>query len=102
MAWSKQSRHERGYGSQWDKTRAIIIKRDMGLCQPCKRKGRVTPFDAVDHIKPKAQGGTDDYDNLQCICEPCHKAKTDQEAADAQGRTIKPRLSFTPDGKPVW
>ena len=102
MAWSKQSRHERGYGAQWDKIRPIIIARDFGLCQPCKRKGRVTPFSAVDHIKPKASGGTDDHDNLECVCTPCHEAKSLAEAAQAQGRTIKPKMTFTPDGKPVW
>jgi 5-methylcytosine-specific restriction protein A len=96
------SRHERGYGSAWVKTRAIIIARDMGLCQPCWRKGRPTPFTEVDHIIPKSQGGTDDHDNLECICPDCHSSKTQQEAAQAQGKTIKPRTTFTPDGRVNW
>jgi 5-methylcytosine-specific restriction protein A len=33
----------------------------------------------VDHIKPKANGGTDDETNLQSICEACHKEKTRKE-----------------------
>lgn len=96
------SRHDRGYGAEWVKTRQHIIARDNGLCQPCLRNGRPTPFHAVDHIKPKAEGGTDDHDNLECICRPCHDAKTMAEAARAQGHTIKPRLTFTPDGQPIW
>jgi 5-methylcytosine-specific restriction enzyme A len=101
MAWGKQSRHERGYGTAWDKVRAHIIARDMGLCQPCKAQGRVTPIFAVDHIKPKAIGGTDDPDNLQGICRPCHAAKTEREAAEALGHTIKPKAQTGLDGWPV-
>lgn len=33
----------------------------------------------VDHIVPKAQGGTDDDGNLQAINVLCHKAKTLRE-----------------------
>ena len=79
------SRHERGYGSKWEKLRAFILKRDNGLCQECLRQGKVTavghkPFTAFcDHIVPKAEGGTDDESNLQTLCRPCHTAKTDLE-----------------------
>jgi len=93
------TRHERGYGSAWDKLRKEIIARDMGLCQPCLKAGNVTPFQAVDHIKPKSSGGTDDQDNLQCICNDCHDAKTTAEGALAQGRT--PRRAIGADGWPV-
>lgn len=78
------------------------MARDMGLCQPCLRDGRPTPAVAVDHIKPKASGGTDETSNLECICGPCHDAKTAKESAIAQGRTPKQRISFTPDGLPIW
>lgn len=94
------TRHERGYGSAWDKLRLVILSRDCYLCQPCKHNGRVTPATAVDHIKPKSQGGTDDDDNLQAICGDCHAVKTAAEAAQAQGR--KPMLGFDGDGCPVW
>ncbi|WP_247360100.1 HNH endonuclease signature motif containing protein [Ralstonia pseudosolanacearum] len=33
----------------------------------------------VDHIVPKARGGTDDDDNLQAINVECHRAKTVRE-----------------------
>jgi 5-methylcytosine-specific restriction protein A len=36
----------------------------------------------VDHIKAKAVGGTDEDNNLQPLCGPCHKAKTAREAND--------------------
>ncbi|MFA9231850.1 MAG: HNH endonuclease [Microgenomates group bacterium] len=91
----KGTRHERGYGSQWVKARKLIIARDGGLCQPCLRKGRPTPFDEVDHIVPKAHGGTDHHDNLQCICETCHRDKT---LAD-EGKRAKTMIGV--DGWPI-
>jgi 5-methylcytosine-specific restriction protein A len=35
----------------------------------------------VDHIKPLAEGGTDDRANKQGICKPCHRKKTAGESA---------------------
>lgn len=90
---------ERGYDHAWVKRRNRIKVRDNGLCQPCKRKGRVTLMADVDHIKPKAQGGTDDESNLQCICIACHSTKTARESAEAQGRTIRHQTGL--DGWPV-
>lgn len=107
MAWSKESRHARGYGSAWTKLRETIIRRDFGLCQACKREGRLNPYRkgegfAVDHIIPKAQGGTDDPANLETLCKQHHDSKTEREAAEAQGRTVKRRLAFDASGFPVW
>lgn len=76
---SRGSRHERGYGTAWNKIRVVILKRDSGLCQPCLAAGRVTVATQVDHIIPRAQGGTDTEDNLRSICKACHQAKTDRE-----------------------
>jgi 5-methylcytosine-specific restriction protein A len=55
------------------------------LCQQCKREGRLTPVGGtpysayVDHIIPKAEGGTDAESNLETLCRSCHTKKTDQE-----------------------
>lgn len=95
MTWSRKSRHERGYGTAWDKLRKAILARDTHLCQPCKAKGRATAAQAVDHIKPKANGGTDDPSNLQAICNECHDAKTAKDT----GRRLKPTIGE--DGWPV-
>lgn len=51
-----QSRHQRGYGSEWDVRRARILKRDKHLCQQCMRIGRASAAKTVDHIKAKAHG----------------------------------------------
>lgn len=101
MPWGTKSRHERGYGSAWIKLREHIMRRDTYLCQPCKANNKLTQAREVDHITPKAKGGTDDPDNLQAICIPCHKAKTEAEALEGQGRTGK-RTRYDEAGWPVW
>ena len=95
MAWSRTSRHQRGYGTDWTKLRKRILARDKHLCQRCKAKGRVTPANHVDHIKPKADGGTDAEGNLQSLCRPCHEEKTIEDA----GGRVRPAIGA--DGWPV-
>lgn len=88
---SRGSSTERGYGAAWRRARERVLSRDGGLCQPCLRGGFTKTATEVDHIVNKAEGGTDDDNNLQAICEPCHKAKTAQEAARARsGRGSAP------------
>lgn len=94
MAWSKLSRHKRGYGASWDRLRKIILAREP-LCRTCKAQGRVTVANHVDHIKPKAQGGTDAEANLQPLCKACHDDKTTRE----NGGTV--RQAIGADGWPV-
>lgn len=96
--WHRASRHERGYGTAWDKLRLVILRRDAYLCQPCLAQGRPTPATEVDHVTPKAKGGTDDEDNLQAICSECHREKSTREAAEAQGRR---KVQIGLDGWPV-
>ena len=102
MAWSKLSRHERGYGTAWDRLRDTILKRDGYLCQMCKVAKRVTSANHVDHIKPKADGGTDDPDNLQALCKACHADKTAGEGAIGRGGKARQRIRFTDDGNVIW
>lgn len=79
------SSSERGYGATWRKLRDHVMRRDCGLCQPCKEAGRVTAATHVDHIVPKCEGGGDDESNLRAICSACHKTKTASEAQRAKG-----------------
>lgn len=76
----KGNRHERGYGSKWDKLRKSVLLRDQHLCQHCLQLGIYTKATDVDHINPKSLGGTDDFDNLQSLCKKCHRAKSLEEA----------------------
>lgn len=79
------SSQERGYGRQWVHARNRVMLRDCGICQPCKADGIVHMGTEVDHIVPKAEGGTDDDANLQTICKARHRAKTQAEAARGRG-----------------
>ena len=72
-------------GRPWRRIRERILQRDKGLCQPCLKQGFYTPANEVDHIVNIASGGTDSDDNLQAICGPCHKLKTQQEARRGRG-----------------
>ena len=88
MAWSRESRHKRGYDYRWVKLRERILKRDLHLCQSCKGAGRVTPATEVHHVKAKAHGGTDDPGNLVSICHPCHLAATRQQTGRREARRV--------------
>lgn len=99
---NRGTRHERGYGAAWVRTRRRILDRDLHLCQPCLRRGVAAEATEVDHVKPKSKGGTDALENLSAICKNCHAEKTAKEAAEAQGRTLKKRLKFDSQGFPIW
>ena len=100
MAWSKVSRHARGYGTAWTKLRQSVMAAEP-LCRECKVKGKVTAATELDHIVPKAKGGTDDRSNVQPLCAEHHRAKSLRESAEAQGRTYRDRPRIGADGWPV-
>lgn len=85
--WSPLSRHKRGYGTEWTRTRERILARDKGLCQPCLKEGRIHEGTHVDHKVSRANARklgwtveqTEADDNLQAINKECHKRKTDAE-----------------------
>lgn len=74
----------------WDKIRAHVccsIRRDLvrislpkavkldvlaiGFCQECNATEELE----VDHIKPVSRGGTNNRENLQCLCATCNARK---------------------------
>jgi len=75
---------------QWDRVRQKVLKRDNYTCVKC---GFHTGYNLiVDHIKPIALGGKEyDLDNLQTLCEKCHREKTkkDLKRIARQRRKIK-------------
>lgn len=74
-------------GRPWRRKRDAVMARDQYLCQPCKAEGRLRQADEVDHVVPRAEGGTDADDNLQAICTDCHLVKTKEEAARGANRS---------------
>ena len=80
-AWQRQKGNstERGYGHEWRRLRLLILERDNYLCQEHLRQGVLKSGFHVDHIVPKAQQGSDAPENLQTLCEYCHRHKTATE-----------------------
>ncbi|AXY57283.1 HNH endonuclease [Acinetobacter chinensis] len=64
-------------GRPWRRLKQQVHERDEWECQQC---GRITMELQCDHIVNKAQGGTDDLNNLQSLCTECHDRKTQQES----------------------
>ena len=59
---------------------------DHPLCAECERNGRVSVATIRDHIVPLAEGGTDDPENIQGLCQACSDAKTEREIARGVAR----------------
>ena len=105
--WPRSSRHSRGYGAEWDKTRKRILARDERRCRcaHCVADGRILPASEVDHIVPKAKalalGWTASQieadTNLQAINADCHRRKT----AEENGREYRPSVRVGVDGFPT-
>jgi 5-methylcytosine-specific restriction protein A len=49
------------------------------LCRICLSQGRVSVSTTPDHIVPLSKGGTDQEDNIQCLCFTCHEEKTSKD-----------------------
>jgi hypothetical protein len=54
-------------------TRMDVFQKYGHRCCNCQSDSHLT----IDHIKPKAHGGTNDIDNLQVLCRSCNSRKND-------------------------
>ena len=62
-------------------TRKNILRRDNYKCAYCGRSD--LPL-TIDHILPKAKGGTDSWENLICACTLCNNKKGDRTPVQAR------------------
>lgn len=76
-AWPTEQRVR---GRKLQRQRATLFRREP-LCAECERHDRVAVATQRDHIVPLIDGGTDDDENIQGLCDDCHAAKTAREAA---------------------
>lgn len=90
------SAESRGYGAKWKRLRKAVIIRDEGFCVNCRGGGHLIHGNQCDHIIPKADGGTDDIDNLQLLCIPCHDAKSLTDRGYAPSTKTTSSLDGTP------
>lgn len=84
---------ERGYGRKHQIARDRLI-RAHPFCVECEKAGRVVMTTVLDHIVPKAEGGTDDVANLQGLCDEHSKYKTANESARGQLRAVVASQAF--------
>lgn len=85
MAWGS------GYAqpSDWQTRKRVVLDRDEYRCY--LQLPGVCTGEAItaDHIVPRSQGGSDEYENLAAICGPCHKVKTEQERQQGMRHRVR-------------
>ena len=57
--------------------RTAVLERDGRKCVYCGKSAKRNRLE-LDHVVPKANGGTDRYDNLVAACIPCNRKKANQ------------------------
>ena len=53
-------------------TKRIVFARDGGVCQCCGNSLNLE----FDHITPFSCGGSNDASNIQLLCKPCNRSKS--------------------------
>jgi 5-methylcytosine-specific restriction endonuclease McrA len=66
-------KNERSQGVP-DLMRILVLHRDQQRCVLCGRSSGEVSLE-VAHIIPFSQGGNNDLDNLQTLCQDCHRDK---------------------------
>lgn len=82
-----KSRQQRGYDAEHDAMRKRVMIEEP-WCRECVRNGVSPPrrTTVADHMRNRAEGGTNDRENYQGLCDPHSKSKTAKEAARARWR----------------
>jgi 5-methylcytosine-specific restriction endonuclease McrA len=79
----------KGSTTRWRKLRRYVLARDGYICWLCGKPGA----DSVDHVIPRARGGTDDLSNLKAAHNnPCNRTKG-TKVMTGQTRGMQPSTS---------
>lgn len=73
--WAGSTRRQR-LPPDWERRRQAALTRDQHTCRACGARAT-----EVDHIN---RGDDHQLANLQSLCHPCHRTKTQTEAAAAR------------------
>lgn len=68
--------------------RRNLFARDRNNCQYCGRHFSSSDL-SIDHVKPRAQGGGDTWENLVCACIRCNARKGGRTPDQASMKLIK-------------
>ena len=93
-------------------TRQSVFQRDRYICQYCGKKFKKEELQK-EHVIPKSQGGSNEWDNIVSACEPCNSSKRDRTPKQAGMKLIKKpeppkwyspvtKIKHTPNLKPTW
>lgn len=81
-----------GYDRLPDQTvklnRRNLFARDRNTCQYCGRHYSTHDL-SIDHVKPRAQGGGDTWENLVCACIRCNARKGGRTPDQASMKLVK-------------
>lgn len=81
-----------GYDRLPDQTvklnRRNLFARDRNTCQYCGRHFSTNDL-SIDHVKPRAQGGGDTWENLVCACIRCNARKGGRTPDQASMKLVK-------------
>ncbi len=82
------------------KTETLVRERDNNTCKVCgltlgeiRPDGSVVKSIHVDHIVPRASGGTNCDTNLRCACDKCNLGKGARRAIVIEPPPPKPEVS---------
>lgn len=78
-----KDKRKRGRAGMRDRAQVLA---EEPFCRLCLEMGLEVASDVVDHKLPLAWGGTDDRDNKQGLCNPCHDEKSKAERAFTRRR----------------
>ena len=81
-----KDKRKRGRAGMRDRAQVLA---EEPLCRLCLEMGLEVASDVVDHKIPLAWGGTDDRENKQGLCNPCHDEKSKAERAFTRRRKIE-------------
>lgn len=68
--------------------RARVLERDRFRCRRCGATSDEARL-VIDHIVPVAQGGLNEFQNLQALCRPCNAGKRDRTPHPLDFRSVE-------------
>ena len=62
-----------------DDVKKMLLEKQNRACNGCKRNTLENRDFVVDHIIPRARGGSNEEENLQLLCWSCNSIKSDRD-----------------------
>lgn len=86
-------------GVEWGERRLTVARRQGFACTDCGKTvawidetGEPRVSGHLHHLKPRAEGGGDEDENLQMLCRRCHARHSLAEARDGLRAVWRPKM----------